>query len=70
MIKHAYIWKNGTLKTKNLTGMSAIRAKCMECSGFSTVEIKECSMRECALYPFRFGKYPKAEKDSENTKKP
>ena len=59
MVKHAYIWKNGTLKIKNLTGMSAIRAKCMECSGFSAIEVKECLMRECALYPFRFGKYPK-----------
>ena len=70
MVKHTYAWKNGTLKTKNLTGMSAIRAKCMECSSFSTVDVKKCPIVNCALYPFRLGKYPKSKKDSENTEKP
>lgn len=57
-VKHTFIFKD-TTKTKNLTGMSAIREKCMECSNWAYTEVTECPCTDCALYPFRFGKYPK-----------
>jgi hypothetical protein len=57
-VKHTFITKNGT-KTKKLTGMSAIREKCLECSGWSYTEVEKCACQDCALYPFRFGRYPK-----------
>ena len=57
-VEHTFIFKGG-LKTKQLTGMSAIREKCLECSCWNFKEIELCSSKDCALYPFRFGKYPK-----------
>jgi hypothetical protein len=38
--------------------VKAIRAKCLECSSESVVEVKECPVKNCALYPFRFGTNP------------
>ncbi|UCE55766.1 MAG: hypothetical protein JSV31_10030 [Desulfobacterales bacterium] len=57
-VKHTFISKNG-MKTKKLTGMSAIREKCLECSGWSYNEIENCPCQDCSLWPFRFGRYPK-----------
>lgn len=56
-IKHTYMMKDG-LTTKDLTPIRAIRAKCLECSNFSNNEVKLCQIKDCALYPFRFGKNP------------
>lgn len=36
----------------------AIRAKCIDCSGGSTEEVKKCTVKDCPLYAFRFGKNP------------
>lgn len=58
-VKHTFLYKNGTTKTKALTGMSAIREKCMECSNWSYKDVEKCTCKTCALYPFRFGRYPK-----------
>jgi hypothetical protein len=41
-----------------LTPLKAIRAKCLDCSGMSAKEVRECEFTECPLYPFRFGKNP------------
>lgn len=38
--------------------VKAIRAFCLECSGGSTAEVKECPVVRCALFPFRMGKNP------------
>lgn len=38
--------------------MKAIRLKCLDCSGGSSNEVKECPCTTCALYPFRAGKNP------------
>lgn len=38
--------------------LRAIRRKCLDCSGGSTLEVKECVMNQCALWPFRFGRNP------------
>lgn len=38
--------------------VKAIRAFCLECSGDSSAEVKNCTVYKCPLYPFRFGKNP------------
>ena len=35
--------------------LKAIRLNCLECSGGSAKEVTECSMKRCALYPYRMG---------------
>ncbi len=37
---------------------SAIRAKCVECSGGALSEVRECPIQKCALWPFRNGDDP------------
>ena len=37
---------------------TAIRAKCVECSGGSLKEVAECRVTGCALHPFRMGVNP------------
>lgn len=37
---------------------TAIRAKCVECSGGSLKEVQECKVPSCALHPFRMGENP------------
>jgi hypothetical protein len=32
---------------------AAVKLKCLECSGFQRVEVKECACTVCPLYPFR-----------------
>ena len=36
----------------------AIRQKCLECSADSPGEVRLCNIKDCPLYPFRFGKNP------------
>ena len=43
---------------KILTPLSAIRAKCIDCSTGSMKEVRECVMLDCPLYPYRLGKSP------------
>lgn len=38
--------------------LKAIRSKCLDCSCGSAKDVERCSMTDCALYPFRFGKRP------------
>lgn len=45
---------------------SAIRAKCIECSGGSLSEVRECVIKRCALYPFRLGEDPFNAKTAKN----
>jgi len=54
------ILKNGAGETMlvKLTALSAIRKHCIECMGFSTDMVKECTSPLCCLYPFRSGKSP------------
>jgi len=51
---------------EHLTPLKAIRKKCLNCSGFSTKEVRDCPSFEtdggieyCFLYPYRLGKRPK-----------
>jgi len=54
------ILKNGAGETMlvKLTALSAIRKHCLECMGWSTDMVKECTSPLCCLYPFRSGKSP------------
>ncbi len=56
-VKHKILTKDG-VREKNLTPMSAIRAKCMECSNFQYSEVAKCHITDCALWVYRFGKKP------------
>jgi hypothetical protein len=56
MIKHTFIFKDNTTKTKNLTPSKAIRQKCLEYSCWNDAEVRLCTCGDCVLYPFRFGK--------------
>lgn len=42
--------------------LKVIRLKCLDCSGGSALEVKECRVQNCALWPYRMGRYPKAAK--------
>jgi hypothetical protein len=63
-VEHTFLSAGG-LVTKSLTAMKAIRFKCLECAGFQSGEVRKCHIEDCALWPFRFGRYPqKNEADS------
>ena len=38
--------------------VKAIKAKCIDCCCGSQREVKLCTAKECALYPFRMGRNP------------
>ena len=38
--------------------LRAIREKCLDCTCQQPVEVKECTVKTCALHPFRMGKNP------------
>ena len=38
--------------------LRAIREKCLDCSCQQPIEVKECTVKTCALYPFRMGVNP------------
>ena len=38
--------------------MRAIREKCLDCTCQQPIEVKECTVKTCALYPFRMGTNP------------
>lgn len=40
------------------TALKAIRRKCCDCSGGSLIGASGCTVRECALHPFRTGRNP------------
>jgi len=38
--------------------LHAIRAKCLDCSGFRPSEVRNCLLTTCDLWPYRFGRDP------------
>ncbi|MAT59750.1 MAG: hypothetical protein CMF23_17390 [Ignavibacteriae bacterium] len=42
----------------HLTPVKAIKKHCLECSGNSKKEVRECLINNCPLYPYRMGKNP------------
>ena len=51
---------------KKLTPIKAIRAKCIDCSGGSAKEVRECHIRDCELWPYRMGRRPREEESVGN----
>ena len=44
---------------KNIkTPIKAMRAKCLDCTCGSHIDIRKCTVIDCALYPYRIGKKP------------
>lgn len=43
----------------NSTPMKAIRLKCLQCTCNQRSEVRECLIKDCALYPYRMGHRPK-----------
>lgn len=46
---------------KKLTPLKAIRKKCLDCCGGQTKEVTLCSIKTCALHPYKSGHRPKDE---------
>ena len=44
---------------RKLTPMRAIRAKCLDCSGGSFLEVTNCPVSTCPLYPYKSGHKPR-----------
>lgn len=42
----------------HLSPVKAIKKHCLDCSGGSKKEVRECIIQDCPLYPFRLGKNP------------
>ena len=40
------------------SALKAIREKCLDCVCGQANEVKLCPVKDCSLYPFRFGKNP------------
>jgi hypothetical protein len=40
------------------TPIKAMRKKCIDCTAGSHKEIRLCTIVECAIYPYRFGRRP------------
>ena len=38
--------------------LQAIRHKCLDCSVYQPIEVRECPVSTCGLWPFRFGVDP------------
>lgn len=43
-------------RTKNVTRGTAIRQKCLDCSGGSYGAVRNCSQTNCTLYRYRMGR--------------
>lgn len=46
-----------------LTKIKAIRLKCLDCCCGQANEVALCTCFDCPLYPYRFGKNPKEERE-------
>lgn len=44
-----------------LTPIKAIRAKCLDCCCGQIAEVRLCTVKKCALYPYRMGHRPKVD---------
>jgi hypothetical protein len=57
-------------KSKLLTPLKAIRAKCLDCCNNQYSEVRYCGVGRCPLYFYRFGKRPKPTvQEEESTQK-
>jgi len=58
---------------KILRPLRAIRQNCLDCMCGSSNEVQLCTIKDCPLFPYRFGKRPykkpRSPKQKENDKK-
>ncbi len=55
---------------KHLTPIKAIRAKCLDCCGGSSKEVRDCTAGDsCPLFPYRTGHRPANRKGQVNTER-
>lgn len=59
-MKHRCETKDGP-KDVEITPVKAIRLHCLECLGFSSMEVVNCSRSLCPLFPYRLGRNPARE---------
>jgi hypothetical protein len=52
-VKHTIKAKSGGTETVSLTARTAIRKKCLDCSGWTWAEVRECPACTCPLWPYR-----------------
>lgn len=45
-------------ETSNPNPVKAIRLKCLDCSGGSSVEVDKCPAKQCPIWSFRYGRNP------------
>ena len=45
--------------TDRPTPIKAIRRRCLDCSGCSVADVRDCGIPDCALHPYRMGHRPK-----------
>lgn len=43
---------------RGITPLRAIRYKCLDCTCFDPIEVKNCPCEDCPLWAFRLGKNP------------
>jgi len=48
-----------TKRAADLRQLTAIRSKCLDCSGGSAAEVAACPVDDCPLWPFRMGRRPR-----------
>ena len=53
-MQHVISGKND-FKSVNLNRRKAIRERCLNCSGWSSRDVRFCEFSNCHLYPFRSG---------------
>ncbi len=44
---------------KQLTPLKSIKKNCLDCSGYSYAEVRNCVIKDCPLYSFRLGTNPR-----------
>ena len=50
--------ESGSMGKNMKTPIKAMRAKCLDCTCGSHIDIRKCTVIDCDLYPYRFGKRP------------
>ncbi len=58
MIRHEIRSKGGETRVVSLSPLRAIRLNCLECVCWAPSEVKNCTSKFCALFPYRLGKVP------------
>ena len=53
-----------------MNALKALRLRCVDCSGGSTAEVRECEFKQCPSWPFRMGTNPWRAPQSEAQPRP